>query len=88
MFQRFARQVGEQLAKRHDDDQYCDQGVIVDGLANFLKIVCELTVKRLNGEVQGENLTADRVAHTPSALKAVRRSASNTPAFWSYALSR
>ena len=47
LFQRFARQVGEQLAKRHGDDQYCDQGV-VDGLANFLKIVCELLVKQLN----------------------------------------
>lgn len=47
VFQRFAQQVGEQMAERCGDPRYADKAV-VDGLANFLKVVCELTVKRLN----------------------------------------
>jgi hypothetical protein len=47
VFQQFAQQVGEQMSEAFSDSRYADQAV-VDGLANFLKIVCELTVKRLN----------------------------------------
>ncbi len=48
VFQRFAREAGERLADISGDARYCDK-TVVDGLAQFLKIVCELTVKRLNG---------------------------------------
>ena len=47
MFQLFAQQIGEQMAEICSDPKYMEQAV-VDGLANFLKVVCELTVKRLN----------------------------------------
>lgn len=47
VFQRFAQQIGEQMAETCSDPRYAEQGV-VDGLANFLKVVGELTVKRLN----------------------------------------
>ena len=47
VFQRFAQQVGEQMAEACGDPVYSERAV-VDGLANFLKVVCELTVKRLN----------------------------------------
>jgi hypothetical protein len=47
VFQRFAQQVGEQMAETFGDPRYAEQAV-VDGLANFLTVVCELTVKRLN----------------------------------------
>lgn len=46
-FQRFAREAGEQLTGTSGDAHYSDR-TVVDGLANFLKVVCELTVKRLN----------------------------------------
>lgn len=47
VFQRFAQQVGDQMAELYADPRYAEQAA-VDGLANFLKVVCELTVKRLN----------------------------------------
>ena len=47
VFQQFAREAGEQLTIMSGDAGYSDQ-VVVDGLANFLKIVCELTLNRLN----------------------------------------
>lgn len=47
VFQRFAQQIGEQMANACGDPRYAEQAV-VDGLANFLTVVCELTVKRLN----------------------------------------
>lgn len=47
VFQRFAQQIGEQMAEACSDPRYAEQAV-VDGLANFLKVVCELTVKWLN----------------------------------------
>lgn len=47
VFQQFAQQVGEQMSEAYSDSRYADQ-VVVDGLANFLKVVGELTVKRLN----------------------------------------
>lgn len=46
VFQRFAQQTGEKMAETYGDPRYVEQAVI-DGLANFLKVVCELTVKRL-----------------------------------------
>ena len=47
VFQRFAQQIGEQMAEACSDPRYAEQAV-ADGLANFLKVVGELTVKRLN----------------------------------------
>ena len=45
--QRFAKEVSAKLAQQQNDQRYADQEVI-DGLADFLKVVSELLVKHLN----------------------------------------
>lgn len=47
VFQRFVQQVGEYMAETSGDPRYAEQAV-VEGLANFLKVVGELMVKHLN----------------------------------------
>ena len=46
---RFAHEVGALLAQQQNDEKYVDPTVI-DGLADFLIIVNDLLVKRLNAQ--------------------------------------
>ncbi len=46
---RFAHDVGALLAQKQNDEKYADPAV-VDGLADFLMIINDLLVKRLNAQ--------------------------------------
>ena len=45
----FAHEVGVRLADQQNDVRYADQDV-VDGLADFLRILTDLLVKQLNAQ--------------------------------------